>query len=145
MIRGHRKPDQRGAVAVELALLVPAAVLLAAVCVGGGRVWHARVSVEQVAASAARAASLQRAAPLARAAAIEVAAAQAVDGGLRCSGLDVHTWTAGFAVPAGTKALVEVEVTCRVPLSDVTVPGWPGEITLRASAASVLDSYRERR
>ena len=52
--------------------------------------------------------------------------------------------TAGFAVPVGQAADVSADITCRVDVADLTVPGAPGAITLTASAVSVLDRYRSR-
>ncbi|MDQ7991446.1 MAG: hypothetical protein REI45_02085, partial [Propionicimonas sp.] len=49
-----------------------------------------------------------------------------------------------LASPPGTPAGVSVSVGCTVPLGDVIVPGWPGELLLRADATSVVDSYRGR-
>ena len=137
--------SERGAAATEFALIVPILVLLAGVVVGGGRVWFARASVDEIAHSASRAASLARSAGAADAAAHEVAAMRADSSGLRCSPLRVAVGTGGFAVPVGQPASVSVSVTCRVPLSDILVPGWPGSIQVAADATSVLDRYRERR
>ncbi len=63
MIINGREPacDQRGAAAVELALLVPALLLVLGLLVAGGRLWFARTTVNEAAQTAARAAS--RAAP----------------------------------------------------------------------------------
>lgn len=69
--------DERGAAAVELALIVPVLVLLLGVVVGGARVWLARTSVEQMAAGGARAGSLARTPDEAVAAAESLVRAQA--------------------------------------------------------------------
>ena len=53
--------------------------------------------------------------------------------------------TAGFTAPVGAPAQVTARVSCVVALADLAVPGLPGTKTLRASFASPLDSYRERR
>ena len=49
-----------------------------------------------------------------------------------------------FAVPVGQAAHTSVDVACTVPLADLIVPGWPGELQVTASAESVLDRYRAR-
>ena len=50
----------------------------------------------------------------------------------------------GFAVPVGLPAQVTAQVTCRVSLSDLLVPGMPGSKTLTATFTSPLDPYRAR-
>jgi len=120
-------------------------VLLFGVVVGGARVWLARADVEHMAGAAARAGSLARTPAAAVAAATELAQAQAGTAGLRCSSFTVDVDARSLANPPGTPAEVLVTVRCGVPLEDVIVPGWPGELTLTAAASSVVDSYRGRR
>lgn len=138
------KHDQRGAAAVEFALIVPMLVLLFGVVVGGARVWLARAGVDQMAGAAARAGSQARTAAEAVAAADALARAQAATDGLRCSALSVEVDARSLANPPGTPAQVRVTVGCTVPLADVIVPGWPGELALTGTATSVVDSYRGR-
>ena len=135
---------ERGAATVEFALLVPVLVLLFGLVVGGARVWLARATVDQMAGSAARAGSLARTPAAAVAAATRLARDQAATDGLRCVALTVDVDARSLANPPGTPARVEVEVGCTVPLGDVIVPGWPGQLSLSASAAAVVDSYRGR-
>jgi len=139
------RPDQRGAAAVELAMVVPVMMLLFGVVVGGARVWLARAGVEQMAGAAARAGSQERTPAAAVAAATDLAHAQAGAAGLRCADFSVQVDARSLATPPGTPAEVLVTVRCGVPLEDVIVPGWPGELALTAAARSVVDSYRGRR
>ncbi|MGC3955232.1 MAG: pilus assembly protein [Propionicimonas sp.] len=136
--------DERGAAAVELALIVPVLVLLFGIVVGGARVWLARTGVEQLAAGAARAGSLARTPSEAVAAAESLVREQATAEGLRCVELGVDVAAGALASPPGTPARIEVRVTCAVELSDVIVPGWPGRLTVAAQAWSVVDTYRGR-
>lgn len=138
------RTDERGAAAVELALVVPVLVLLFGVVVGGARVWLARSSVEQLASGAARAGSLARTPSTAVAAAEALVRAQAAAEGLRCLELGVTVDARSLSNPPGTPAQVAATVTCAVGLGDVIVPGWPGRLTVSASAISVVDTYRGR-
>lgn len=135
---------ERGAAAVEFALLLPLFVLLVSVVVGGARVWLARATLEQASAAAARTASLARTPAAAVSGAKAAAASQATTAGLRCSGLGVEVDADGLAASAGKPARAVVTVSCVVPLGDVLVPGWPGELALSATSFSVIDSYRGR-
>lgn len=134
----------RGAAAVEFTLLVPLLVLLFGIVVGGARVWLARTTVDAAAAAGARAASLARAPATAVADAERLARAQLAVDGLHCVRLSVDVSARGLAAAPGAPAQVSASVRCVVPLADVLVPGWPGELTVAATASSAVDSYRGR-
>lgn len=136
--------SERGAAALEFAVIVPALGLLIAVTIGTARIWHAQTVVEQLAGMSARAASLARTPSEARAAAARVVHAQASTRGLTCATLTVEVDVGGFQVPVGQPARVRSRVACSVPLGDLIVPGWPGQWGLDAEATSVLDRYRRR-
>lgn len=136
---------QRGAVAVEFALLVPVLVLLASVAVGSVRLWFTTSSVQQWADSAARQAALARTASEASARAHRIVHDDAVRFERFC--IDepkVVEDTSGFAAPLGVGAVVRVEVRCEVRYSDVFLPGVPGRHLVVARAESTLDRYRGR-
>jgi Flp pilus assembly protein TadG len=135
---------ERGAAALEFAVIVPALGLLISLMIGAARVWQAHTVVEQIAGTAARAASLSSTAAEARAAAHAIAGAQAATRGLNCSSLRVEVDVGGFRVPVGQPARVQARVTCSVPLADLIVPGWPGHVDVDADAGSALDRYRRR-
>ncbi|HMQ39183.1 MAG TPA: pilus assembly protein [Micropruina sp.] len=136
--------SERGAAAVEFAVIVPALGLLIALTIGTARVWYAQTVVEQIAGTSARAASLAHTASDARLAAERIARAQASTTGLNCASLTVDVDVDGFRVPVGQPAQVRSRVACSVPLADLIVPGWPGQWGLDAEATSVLDRYRRR-
>jgi hypothetical protein len=52
--------------------------------------------------------------------------------------------TAGFAKPVGTPAVVAATVTCVVDLSDLAMPGLPGDRALTSTFTSALDPFRGR-
>jgi Flp pilus assembly protein TadG len=138
----RRRRTQRGAAAAELAVLAPIVILLVAVMVGGARVWFTRAAVTDAAYATARAATLERNAGQARASAQAAAASALTD--VPCAGHTVTVDTAGFAVSVGTPAQVRARITCTVDLSDLIGLAVPGTLTVEASAASALDTYRRR-
>lgn len=138
----HR--SELGSATVELAILVPALLLMLGLLAAGGRVWFARTTVTEAANSAARAASIARSANEAGANGRSAAEQSLSTGGLRCAGTEITINTAAFGVPVGTPATVTSTVRCRVSFSDLLLPGTPGSINLSASGASALDTYRVR-
>lgn len=136
---------QRGSAAIEFTVIVPVLVLLFSLLVGGGRVWLARNAVESLAGAAARAASLERDPATAQVAARRLIDAQAAVSGLRCTALSLDLDVAALTLPPGTPGAVRAEVECAVPLADILVPGWPGELSVTAAASAVTDRYRGRR
>ena len=144
---GSRPPlplSQRGSSAVELALLVPALVIMLGLMVGGGRLWFARTTVTEAAQSAARSASLARTAGQAAKDGDSAARLSLKTGGLECTSRSVTVDTGAFAVAVGTPATITSTVVCAVPFTDLLLPGMPGAITLESSASSALDTYRSR-
>jgi Flp pilus assembly protein TadG len=140
--RDHR--TAQGSATVELALLVPALLLMLGLLAAGGRVWFARTTVTEAANSASRAASLARSAGEAATTGRAAAEQSLSTGGLRCANTEITINTAAFGVPVGTPATVTSSVRCRVSFSDLLLPGTPGSINLSATGASALDTYRSR-
>jgi Flp pilus assembly protein TadG len=124
---------------VELAVLVPFVIAMLLLVVAFGRVTHARQLVDQAAAAAARAASLAGT----PGAAGEQAQSTAIDtltgAGLACPTATVDV-DASALRPGGQ---VSVTVACAVDLSAVTLLGVPGTLTMTATAASPIESYRD--
>ena len=139
------RPDQRGQVAVETVLLVPAIILVLAMLAAGWRIWWARSQVQEAAASAARAASLERSGASAQFVARSVADADLATVGAQCGNFSVVVDGRDFARPPGTNGQVSVRVSCQLSLSDLLVPGLPGSISIDAAATERLDTFRERR
>jgi hypothetical protein len=109
-----------------------------------GRIVLAGGTLEQAAAAGARAASLARS-PAQATNAAESAIRRAVnDQRLQCQTVTVTVDTSGFTVPLGQPASVRVNVSCRVRLADLTLPGLPGSRLLADHAVSPLDPYRGR-
>jgi Flp pilus assembly protein TadG len=139
-----RPIGERGAATVEITLLVPALVIFLSLLIAGGRLWFARTAVIEAAQSSARAASLARTTQQASADGQSAAAESLSTAGLVCAARSVVIDTAAFAVPVGTPATVASSISCRVPFSDILLPGMPGSIHLAGRGAAALDTYRSR-
>lgn len=141
----RRVLGQRGAVSTELALLVPALVVVLGLLIAGGRLWFARTAVTEAAQTTARAASLARTSAAATTDGEAAGRASLATAGLRCTAVAVRVDSAAFAVPVGTPATVRSTVSCSVPFGDVLLPGMAGFLALTGEGASALDTYRSRR
>ena len=137
--------DERGSVAIEAAIGVPAFGLFIAMIILGGRVEIAKQSVEAAAYEAARAASIERTQSEAISSGRSAATSSLHDQGLQCATTNVTVNAAAFNAPLGTTAQVTATVTCKVDVSDLAIPGVPGTRTITATASSPVDAYRERR
>jgi len=151
VMRTHPEPpplhswlDERGAVAAELAMAVPALLLVLSLLVAGGRLWFARTTVVEAANTAARAASLARSGGEASASGRDAGEQSLTTAGLRCATRSVSMDTAAFSVPVGTPATIRSVVRCEVFLSDLLLPVIPGSVHLAAEGSSALDTYRTR-
>jgi Flp pilus assembly protein TadG len=133
-----------GSIAVEVAILMPAFLLLIAVAAVIGRQTVAQTAIEGAAHDAARAASISRTAPTAKAHGEEAARSVLTDQGLHCDPVTVTIDTSQFARALGQPAAVTATVSCSVAFSDIAVPGLPGNRTLSATFTSPLDIYRSR-
>lgn len=144
MRRGTARHGERGSAAIEAVIGVSAFVMLGTMIIAGGRVAITQQAVEAAAAEAAREASIARDPGTAQAAARARGLASLDNQEVPCTARDVNVDTRGFSAPLGTAATVEAIVTCDVDLSDVALPGVPGELTITRTMSSPIDSYRER-
>jgi len=145
---GHEMPGEAcrdaGNAALELVVLAPVIFILIALVVAAGRTSIAQGAVDAAARDAARQASIALSPGAAQEAARSSAEAALSGDGLDCHPR-VHVDTRQFVtVPVGLPASVTATVVCRVPLSDLVVPGLPGSRTLSFSFTSPLDPFRER-
>jgi len=133
-----------GGESLELVILAPLILALFMVIVAVGRYELGSGKIDQAAGAAARAASQQVSAVQAEPAATAAAQSSLASAGVTCQNIAVSVDTAGFTVAAGSTAdvTVTVTVTCTVSWSDLTIPGWPGDKDIQASAASPLDTRR---
>lgn len=139
---GAGERSERGAAAAELALLAPLVLLVVALMVAGARVWFTRAAVTDAAHAAARAATLEHSAGRARVSGEAIARAGLA--GVPCTTHTVVLDISGFAVAVGQPARVTASITCDVEFADLFGLGIPGSLTVEASSASALDTYRRR-
>lgn len=136
-----RPRDDSGSVTVELAVLVPAIMLIGLLVVAAGRVHSAQQAVDHAAAVAARDASLARTPAAAVVAARDTATGVLARRGLNCTPT-VDVDASEFAARPGDLGLARVSVTCTVALGDLALPGLPGSKALSATFASPTDPFR---
>ena len=133
-----RLRDERGSIAVEVAVIAPALLFLMLLVVYAGKVSEADGNVERAASDAARAASLRQHPGDATDDARASAASNLAAAGVPCLGITTTVDTIDFA-PGGT---VTVTVHCEASMADVTLLGVPGRQTFTATATEVIDTYR---
>jgi Flp pilus assembly protein TadG len=138
MRRRSRHLEERGSVAVEVAVIAPALIFLMLLVVYAGKVSEADGNVERAASDAARAASLRQHPGDATEDAQVTATADLTAAGVPCLTLATIVDTDDFA-PGGT---VTVTVRCEASMADVTLLGVPGSRTFTATAVEVIDTYR---
>lgn len=135
--------DERGSATIEAVIGIPAFLLLVGMIIFGGRVAIAHSSVEAAAADAARAASIARDPGAASGDARSAAQSGLRNQKIQCASTHVTVDTSGFAVQVGQPAEVTVTVSCRLDLSDLSLP-VPGSRLIRATISSPIDTWRER-
>ncbi len=139
-----KKRDELGSASVEAAVGVPAFVLFVGLVIFGGRTATTHEAVESAAADAARSASISRTSTDAQKDAHEAAQASLSNQQIHCLSVDVSVDTSDFSKPVGETGTVAVSVQCRLDLSDLSVPGVPGNRVIKATMSSPLDTWRER-
>lgn len=129
---------QRGAAAVEAALIAPVLIIVLLFVVGLGRMGQTRQQVESAASDAARAASLERNTAYSATAANAAAEAALDDSGVVCTGVEVDVDVSDYQ-PGGQGV---VTVSCTAQLSDVALTGLPGTKVYSATSTVPIETYR---
>lgn len=142
-ISSHGRGPDTGNAALELVVLAPVILFMLGLVIAAGRTSIARGAMDAAARDAARQASISLTPAAAEAAAQASARAALSQDGLDCNPL-VRVDTSQFGNPLGRPANVRAFVQCRVPLSDLVVPGLPGSMLLTSTFTSPLDPFRER-
>lgn len=135
---------EAGNAALELVVLAPVILFLLGFVIAAGRTSIAQGAVDAAARDAARQASISLTPGAAEAAAQASARDALSQDGLDCNP-QVLVSTSGFSPQSvGQPGSVTAIVKCRVPLSDLVVPGLPGSKLLTFQFTSPLDPFRER-
>jgi Flp pilus assembly protein TadG len=138
------KYGERGAAAVEIALLLPVIVLVACAATAIWRIWWSGQQLEASVAAAARAASHASTTAAAETTARAVLTADMATAGVHCGELVVSTNVAAVTAEPGVGGRMSVSASCRVGLRDLLVPGLPGSLMLHAQATEVVDTFVRR-
>ncbi|GAB7003974.1 pilus assembly protein [Nocardioides sp. AN3] len=135
----------RGSAAIEAAIGVPAFALFVGLIICGGRVATTHQALESAAADAARSASIARDQHTATTDARTAATVSITNQQIHCHNIAVRIDTSTFDKPAGESGAVHVTVSCRLDLSDLSVPGVPGSRVLTATMSSPVDTWTQQR
>ncbi len=130
--------DERGSLAVEMAVVVPSLLLIFGLIYAYGRAATVNGTLESGTRDAARSATIARSYDDAQERAENVVRAAIVDLPRSCQKSLVVTVSDTFF--AGEPVTVDAE--CTYSLSDIGLPGAPGSITPQSSFTSMLDPYR---
>lgn len=136
--------DERGTLAVEMAIIIPSLFLIFSLIFAYGRAASVNGNLESATRDAVRAATLARSYDEARAR-VDTVLAEAMSGAPR-SCVDSLRWA---DQPDSFRASdfragepITVQATCRYTLADIGLPGAPGAIAPASSFTSMLDPYR---
>jgi Flp pilus assembly protein TadG len=132
------RPDERGAMAIEVVILTPVLVGAIMMIATGARFVDARGQTNHAAYSAARAASLTTNQEAAVRAGIQAAESSMSERGHGCAHLNVAI-DAGHFTPGGN---VRATVSCTADLSDLVGFGLPGSKTFSFTAVVPLEEHR---
>jgi len=130
--------NERGAMAIELVVLIPALVGAIMLIATGARYVDARGQTNHAAYAAARAASLTTNQEAAVHAGTRAAEGSMSERGHACAHMKVNV-NAGHFTPGGS---VRATVTCAADLSDLVGFGLPGSKTFSFTAVAPLEEHR---
>ena len=126
---------------MEAVLIIPAFLLFLALIAAIGRTASTQADIHAAAVEGARIASLATGSTAGTTTAHSAAQAHLTREGVTCLALDIVVDAAALDLPPGYPGTVSVTITCVVPLSDLGVPGLPGQITLRDHFTTPIDPY----
>jgi Flp pilus assembly protein TadG len=136
--RGDRRRGERGSLAIEMAIITPSLLLFFGLIYAYGRAAQVNGTLESGTRDAARSATIARSYDEAQERAETVVRAAITDMPRSCQNTVRVSVSRNFQ--PGEPITVDVE--CDYLLSDLGLPGAPGDITAKSSFTSMLDPYR---
>ncbi|MFD3556890.1 TadE/TadG family type IV pilus assembly protein [Streptomyces goshikiensis] len=143
-VRRRAGGGDRGSETIAAAIVTPLLLMLLCLAIAGGRIVTSGAKIDAAAEDAARAASISRTYSGAQAEAAATAARSLDNQGIRCASSSTNVDVSGLAVPLGEVGTVTVTISCTVAVSDLLLPGVPGNKTMTSRFTSVVDAYRSR-
>ncbi|QMU68876.1 TadE/TadG family type IV pilus assembly protein [Streptacidiphilus sp. P02-A3a] len=139
-VKRGRVETERGSVAIEAAILVPAFIAIVALVIAFGRIQTVQGTVTEATRDAARAASMAPPAG-AETAGVQAARATLSGAGLNCPDPTLQT---NFGSGVGRAGTVTATINCTVGLTTILWAGVPGSVEISSSFTAVVDSYRSQ-
>jgi Flp pilus assembly protein TadG len=133
-----KRRDERGSLAVEMAVIIPSILLIFGLIYAYGRVATVNGTLESGTRDAARSATIARSYDEAQDRARAVVREAVLELPRSCQ-QSVSVQVSDTFEPGEP---VTVDVECTYALSDLGLPGAPGDITARSSFTSMLDPNR---
>jgi len=133
-----------GSVSIEAVLVIPAFLLFLALIAAIGRAASVQEDIHAATVAACRIASQQTTSAAAQLAAENAITTNLGRQGITCDQLDVTIDTTALNQLPGQPGNITVSVGCTIPLSDLSVPGLPGQVTLTDQFSSAIDPYTHR-
>jgi len=135
---------QRGSMSIEAVLIIPAFLIFLALIAAIGRTAAVREDLHASVVAGARIASLQTSSQAGESAARTAIESHLSDEGVDCTYIDISINSYAMDLPPGQSGEVTATITCTVPLSDLSVPGLPGQIQLSDTFSTPIDPYSLR-
>ena len=130
-----------GSVSIEAVLIIPAFLLFLVLILAIGRIAMVKADLHASVVNAARVASMETCSWCADTAARTAITTTLVADKVPCLDPDIVINAAALDQPPGQPGSVSASITCVVQLSDLGVPGMPGQIRITSSFATSIDPY----
>ena len=128
---------------IEAVLIIPAFLLFLALIAAIGRTAAVREDIHASVVDGARIASLAPSSTEGDSSARTAIKNHLKAEGVKCTNIDISINSQALDLPPGQPGEVSATVTCTVRLSDLSVPGLPGQIRLTETFATTIDPYSQ--
>ncbi|MFT4082982.1 MAG: pilus assembly protein [Nocardioides sp.] len=135
---GRRRRDERGSLAIEMAMIAPGLLLIFGLIFAYGRAGQVNGALESGTRDAARSATMARSYAEAEQRARQVVS-EAIGGTPAACRHSLSVEVSDDYLPGEP---ITVTARCRYGLADLGLPGAPGTLTATSSFTSMLDPYR---